>query len=309
MPLKNTSDKSVSDKSVNPLSDQSENPPKSDSFDLKLIPFFDGKGDVHEFIKECEYLFEIHKPSERVKFIALASSFKKHALNAFFFSSSDDLDTSEKIFKWLERRFGIGGNESKTNLVKGHRKASSYQIYKRIFEKQKPGETVEDVVYRFTNAWKTNLRFEEMTMGCRDMQAILSILIIGVLDKAIVDEMTEGFYSEKLNDVVIEAKMAEQRLKDKTKSIEKQDSYGTDPPPYFYYPVCASKGHQTFSPGTRYEMEQNIHDMQPNAAFSNCSTPSVRQVKVASRFNAGYENRQTPFPFPPAKYQRYPRLN
>ena len=67
-------------------------------------------------------------------------------------------------------------------------------------EKQKPGENVDELLIRFTNAWYGRKYFD-YTSESRDLKGILASLIFSVIDSSIVHEMGEQFYSEDFEEI------------------------------------------------------------------------------------------------------------
>ena len=70
-----------------------------------MVPEFNEKGDVANFIRDSKHIFNTHKPCEQVKVISLQNCIKGHALNTYYLPVGK-LDTSDKLLERIENRFG-----------------------------------------------------------------------------------------------------------------------------------------------------------------------------------------------------------
>ena len=188
---------------------QVENHNNFGTFKIEMVPEFNGKCDVANFIRDVNHIFDIHKPCEQLKVISLQNCIKGHALNAYHLTGGK-LDTSDKLLEWIENRFGSYQD-------------SSAKKYSRLMEKQKPGESVDELFVRFTNVWYGRKYFD-YTSESRDLKGILADLIFGVLDSSIVQEMGEQFYSGDLEEIREKAIQAEYRLKNRP-TVRFNDQY------------------------------------------------------------------------------------
>ena len=62
---------------------QVENHNNFGTFKIEMVPEFNGKCDVANFIRDVNHIFDIHKPCEQLKVISLQNCIKGHALNAY----------------------------------------------------------------------------------------------------------------------------------------------------------------------------------------------------------------------------------
>ena len=185
------------------------------TFKIEMVPEFNGKCDVANFIRAVNHIFDIHKPCEQLKVISLQNCIKGHALNAYHLTGGK-LDTSGKLLEWIENRFGSYQDSSAKN-------------YSRLMEKQKPGESVDELFVRFGRKYfdlqylltLTQIltwygrKYFDYTSESRDLKGILADLIFGVLDSSIVQEMGEQFYSGDLEEIREKGIQAEYRLRNR----------------------------------------------------------------------------------------------
>ena len=75
------------------------------TFKIEMVPEFNEKGDVANFIRDIKHIFDIHKPCEQLKVISLQNCIKGHTLNKYHLTGGK-LDTSDKLLEWIENRFG-----------------------------------------------------------------------------------------------------------------------------------------------------------------------------------------------------------
>ena len=189
---------------------QVENHNNFGTFKIVMIPEFNGKCDVANFIRDVNHIFDMHKPCERLKLISLQNVVKGHALNAYHLTGRNLTRLHDKLLEWIENRFGSYKDSSSKN-------------YSRLMEKQKPGESVDELFVRFTNAWYGRKYFD-YTSESRDLKGILASLIFGVLDISIVQEMGEQFYSEDLEEIREKAIQAKYRLRNRP-TVRFDDQY------------------------------------------------------------------------------------
>ena len=75
---------------------QVENHNNFGTFKIEMVPEFNGKCDVANFIRDVNHIFDIHKPCEQLKVISLQNCIKGHALNAYHLTGGK-LDTLGSI--------------------------------------------------------------------------------------------------------------------------------------------------------------------------------------------------------------------
>ena len=249
------------------------------TFKIEMLSSFDGKRDVHAFIRRCKMIFETHNPNENLRVIALRTALQEQALDSYYLHRHE-LNTSEKIIQWLEREYG-GEN------------ISLRRLNQQLFEKQRPGETVQDLINRFTFGW-LGRNFENLPIESNDQSKIMSLIFFGLLSDSIVDEIGEDFYSVNFNEVKEKAKIAEQRVRSRIKPVVRFDDYANDSSLYYSTPVGRTpKTDDSFNSVGNYTVEENYNNSQ-NTASSDFRTPTFRPTR---RFNLRSRARQNATPY------------
>mgnify|MGYP006897123211 CR=1 FL=1 len=245
-----------------------------------MIPEFDGSTDVLSFIRYCKLKFEIHKPSEHLMLLSIQNSFKGQALDAYYLQKNK-INTTDKIFEWLEEYFG-GINKSMFTHIE------------QVISKQRPNETIDALALRFTYAW-LNKNFENLPLESNDMQKVMGFIFPMMLDENIKAELGDC-YAEKLDDVVALAKKAEQRLKGTIKPAVRFDLNSSDRAgEYSHYENFSTpraslpEGYNYATPNENFETDASSSRNGPDFNQSNFSTPKFRIRRTSFR-NAARKN-------------------